>query len=101
MSTADIEYSLEDGGSGINWFRRPAVPAQQGEPAFFKIASMARPEYQEALARAYMAATMNVIVQEALVRESRPAGNSGGLIKLLLSKCAIEGAHCFVSVVRY
>src|SRR5258707_14014690 len=49
MSTADIEHSPEP---NVRWFPWPAAAAQPGEKAFFKIGSMDRPEYQEALVRA-------------------------------------------------
>ena|ERR1700730_898024 len=53
MSAADIEPSPENGGPDTKWFRWPAAVAQPGEPAWFKIARLDRPEYQEALATTY------------------------------------------------
>lgn len=47
---ADISPSPEP---GIKRFRWSAVPGQSGELSYFKIGSMDRVEYQEALGRAY------------------------------------------------
>jgi hypothetical protein len=87
MSAAEIEPSPEP---GTIWVRWPADLAQQGEPAYFPIARLGRPEYQEALARAR---------RKHGVRVSRPERRPPNLVRATIDAMSETAIDCATGTV--
>jgi hypothetical protein len=74
--------------NGIKYFPWPAALTQPGERAYFKIAKLDRPEYQEALARAYRkhgvrASNPNRLRRSGKMIATEPAFKNVEIIKFL------------------